>query len=420
MSVSDTTLSSLPSDPSDVAPRITAGLTMSEPGPPSRSPWPRSTRWLLGAVVVLGAGGAIAALLPHSKHAPAPPPPTLQADRAGVTLTPDAPQWKYVELAVAQEAAPLTPLPAPGRIAFDPKRTASVGAPLAGRVEAVTVRNGDRVKLGAPLFSVRSGALADLDREVQAARETVGVKKRLLDRVRDLFAVQAVPEKEVLAAEAELKEAELSLKAAVAKTESLGVETAGTNLYWMRAPREGTVVELDVYESQEVTPDRDRPLLRIALLDEVLALADVQEADAADLRVGAPVIVQGGSATERSARIEHISEVIDPQRRTVEVRIRVPNQDRSLRPNAFVQIAFQPDPPSNGARRIRVPAQAVVSDGNQSVVFAMKSPGRLERVPVVPGRRRDGEVEIKSGLEPGTRYVSRGALLLLNQVDLAD
>lgn len=381
-------------------------------------------RLLLGAFVTLGAGAAIAALVPRSRPSPAVPASTLQADSTGVTLTPDAPQWKYVELGVAQEGPALTPLPAPGRIDFDPKRTASVGAPLAGRVEAVTVRTGDRVKLGAPLYSVRSGALADLDREGQAARETVAVKRRLLERARDLLAVQAVPEKEVLGAEAELKEAELSLKAAVAKTESLGVETAGTNLYWVRAPRAGTVVEVDVYESQEVTPDRDRPLLRISELDEVLVLADVQEGDAADLRVGAPVIVQAGAAVEHPGRIEHISEVVDPHRRTVEVRIRAGNQaqngTRTLRPNAFVQVVFQAGPTPDAARRIRVPAQAVVSNGDQSVVFVMKSPGRLERTPVVPGRRRDGEVEIKSGLAPGTRYVSRGALLLLNQVELAD
>jgi len=54
------------------------------------------------------------------------------------------------------------------------------------------------------------------------------------------------------------------------------------------------------------------------------------------------------------------------------------------------------------------------------VVFVAKSPSRLERVPVTLGRQRDGEVELLAGLAPGTRYVSSGALLLLNEVDLAD
>jgi cobalt-zinc-cadmium efflux system membrane fusion protein len=115
--------------------------------------------------------------------------------------------------------------------------------------------------------------------------------------------------------------------------------------------------------------------------------------------------------------IERISEIVDPKRRTVEVRIRAANEDGALRPNAFVDVTLQTDPEN---KRVRVPAEAVVTDGQKSVVFISKGEGRLERVPVVPGRQRDGEIELRSGLEPGTRYVSKGAILLLNQIDLAD
>jgi len=39
-------------------------------------------------------------------------------------------------------------------------------------------------------------------------------------------------------------------------------------------------------------------------------------------------------------------------------------------------------------------------------------------VTVTPGRQRSGEVELRSGLEPGARFVSKGAILLLNQLAL--
>jgi multidrug efflux pump subunit AcrA (membrane-fusion protein) len=109
--------------------------------------------------------------------------------------------------------------------------------------------------------------------------------------------------------------------------------------------------------------------------------------------------------------------VVDPERRAVEVRIRVANADRALRPNSLVEILFSPPASS---LRVRVPSSAVVTDGEKSVVFVAQSPSRLERVPVTLGRQRDGEVELLAGLAPGTRYVSSGALLLLNEVDLAD
>jgi cobalt-zinc-cadmium efflux system membrane fusion protein len=120
---------------------------------------------------------------------------------------------------------------------------------------------------------------------------------------------------------------------------------------------------------------------------------------------------------ERRGKVERVSEVVDPQRRTVEVRVRVVNEDRALRPNAFVEVT--PEAPAD-VKRVRVPASAVVTDGARSVVFVAREAGRLERVAVTAGRRRDGEVELRGGLETGSRYVARGALLLENTIELAN
>ncbi len=353
-----------------------------------------------------------------AKPAEAPAPSPMIANADGVTLTPEAPQWKYVELSVAEEGPPLNPLPSPGRVDFDEKRTANVGSPLAGRVESVEVRLGDPVQKGDRLFSVRSGAFAELERDLEGARADVLVKDRVLQRVKELFALKAAPEKDVLAAEAELKAAELTARAAGAKKQSLKVGSAGDNLFWVTAQRNGTVVDVDVYAGQEVTPDRDKSLIRISDLDEVLVIADVPESDVGDLKVGGQVTVRvQSSAVERTSVVDFISQVVDPRRRTVEVRVRLGNQDRALRPNAFVEVVPMADP---SQKRMRVPDAAVVTDGEKSLVFVARGPHRLEPVPVQPGRHRDGEVEIRSGLEVGTRYVSRGALLLLNQVELAN
>jgi membrane fusion protein, heavy metal efflux system len=327
-----------------------------------------------------------------------------------------APQWRYVELATATEAPPLPPPPVPGRVSFDEKRTASLSAPLPGRVERVLVRIGDRVQEGERLFNVRSAAWADLEREMASARANVEVKRRIAARTRELVEIRAAPEKDALSAEADLHEAELAARASAAKRSSLRIAPEGDNLFWVVAPRAGTIVDLDVVASQEVQPSGDHPLVRISELTEVLVLADVQESDAYDLRVGGQVIIhtRAGNLT-RTGTIDRISEVVDPKRRTVELRIRATNDDRALRPNAFVDVELQSDP---SQKRVRVPAEAVVTDGQSSVVFVSRGEGKLERVTVTPGRQRSGEVELRSGLEPGARYVSKGAILLLNQLAL--
>lgn len=394
--------------------------TSTETPPPPTTPSSRRVPlWLAftGGGFVLAAL-ALLALTPSSPAEAGLAHPVVTVQGESVHIPDGAPQWQYVELAVAQEAPALAPLPAPGRVDFDESRTASVGAPLAGRVEEVRVRLGDRVKAGDRLFSVRSGAFADLERELHSAEAELAEKQRNAERLKELVALKAAPEKDLLAAQTEQREAELALEAAKARQASLKVSGESNNLFWVTAPRAGTLVDLDVVASQEVTPEHDKPLLKLSDLDEVLVVADLQEADAADLREGQSVSVhtQNGGAV-RPGKVERISEVVDPQRRTVEVRVRVANADRVLHPNAFVEVTPEP---SAGVKRVRVPASAVVTDGARSVVFVAREASRLERVPVVPGRQRDGQVELRDGLSPGQQFVARGALLLENQIELAD
>ena len=378
-------------------------------GPPRRR--------ALAGVILAVAMALVAWLALHGGRQAPPAASALSVAGDAITISENAPQWNYLELAVAEEKPALSPPPAPGRVTFDEKRSAAAGSPLPGRIEQVQVRLGDQVKPGDRLFAIRSGALADLDRELESARNEVAAKARIAQRARELVGLRAAPEKDQLEAEEDLRQAQLALRAATAKRESLNATLDGDTRFWVTAPRDGTVVELDASPGLEVGPDRDKPLLRLSNIDQVLVLADLQEQDAYDLAIGSPVTIQTptGDVTRRGV-VEQVSQVVDPQRHTVEVRVRADNADHALRPNAFVEVALAPDP---SRQRVRVPGEAVVSDGKRNVVFVTHDAGRLERIPVTVGRRRDGEVELQDGLEPGTRYVAKGAILLLNQLDLS-
>src|SRR5439155_24016530 len=158
-------------------------------------------------------------------------------------------------------------------------------------------------------------------------------KNRVSQRLHELLLLKAVPEKDVFAADAELKQAELALSAAQSKQASLSVEGAGQNLFWVRAPRAGVLVDVDVTPSEGVTAEREKPLMKISDLDEVVVYADVQENDSADIAVGSKVTIHEQIGNfDRQGTVEHISEVIDPRRRTVEVRVHAQNLDHALKP----------------------------------------------------------------------------------------
>lgn len=387
----------------------------------AHGPLPRGQRrlMLIAGVFGLCAVAVLAIVVTHQPTAVSRPAPPYAVTDEGVEIQRGAPTWGYIELAQAAVGESILPQPVPGRVAFDEARAVPVVAPLAGRVDAVAVRLGQQVQLGDRLLSVRSTALVDLSKEIELLRAEESARSKAVERSRALVQLRALPEKDLVAAEQDLRQSQLARGAAELKLRSLSVAPGAEGYYWLTAPRAGVVVERSVLIGQEVSPERGEPLLVIADLDEVVVTADVAEPNVAGVQVGQQATILPAASPEHtpSGQIEYVGEVVDPVRHMVNVRVRVPNADHSLRPNAFVQVVFA----SDSQARVVIDATAVVTDDQRSFVF-VQSPARpqsLERRAVVPGRQREGRVEILSGLQPGETYVRKGALLLLNAIDLA-
>jgi len=385
----------------------------------------RRPRWTIVACLALGmfVGIGIGVGIGASKRAARPlPVPGLTVTDSTIQLAQGSPQERYIELEVAKLAPGLAPIPAPARVLVDESRSGPVFAPVAGRVEQVVVHLGQEVKPGDRLVAIRSSSLPELGRESESARASLAVKTALVERLRDLVALRAVPEKDLIVAQQEKHEIELALKAAEGKRRSLHLGRFDPGgLFWLTAPRKGTVVDRAALVGMEVGPDRTEPLVQIAELDEVIVVADVVGADTEALSAGQSVQVSEvrAGAQPVAGKIEYVADFVDPVRRTIAVRIRVPNPEHHLRPNAFVQVTFATLAPPV----VQVPSEAVVTDDQKAIIF-VKTGGpdkqsRLQRREVRIGRSRDGKTEILTGLGAGETFVSRGALLLLNALDIA-
>jgi cobalt-zinc-cadmium efflux system membrane fusion protein len=381
----------------------------------------RARRAVIG-VGLIAAGLGLGLLLQRRPTSVGSTTPGLRADSGALVASANAAELRYVSVATAAVAAPLPPLPAPARVVVAESRASSIVAPLAGRVEQVAVQLGDEVKPGAKLVAVRSASLPELGRDIDTARASLAVKRASVERIRDLVQLHALPEKDLILAEEEKRETEIGLRSSEGKRKSLrlgAVDASG--LYWLTASRVGTVVERHVLVGMEVGPDHAEPLLAIASLDEVVVVADILEADAAGVRPGQSASVTAANCEDNPlpGTVEYVAAVVDPLRRTVAVRVRVKNEKHLLRPNAFAQVTFKG---TVGQPHIQVPAEAVVTDGQNAVVFIRSDDGaghyRFERRTARVGRSRDGKTEVLEGLRPGETYVARGALLLLNALDL--
>jgi RND family efflux transporter MFP subunit len=311
----------------------------------------------------------------------------------------------------------------PARIVFDETRTSRLGAPLAGRVANVMVQLGQHVKQGAPLFSVTSGDLAGLRNDEAKARVDLEASRTNYARVKNLVDQKALPQKELTSAQQDLAEAELALTTAMQKLSSLKVVGAGETQFTVAAPRAGVIVEKTVSPGQQVSPDNGA-LIAIADLADVWIVADLLEDAIDDIKPGTKAEItldSGGAGSEPAGSgsadgplagtVDQVSAIVDPDRHTVPVRVKLDNASGALRPNALAQIRFLED----DGGQLAVPGDALLSDGANSYVYVIRN-GHPVRQDVVAGPRNAKLVTIRSGLAAGDKIVARGAVLLDNQL----
>ena len=108
-----------------------------------------------------------------------------------------------------------------------------------------------------------------------------------------------------------------------------------------------------------------------------------------------------------SAKVSYIQPQVDAATHTMKVRFVVPNAGQ-LKPDLYADIEFE----GGGARRLMVPAEAVLDAGTSKTMFLDKGDGRFEQRQVETGERTDDRVEIVKGLAAGERYAASGVFLL--------
>ena len=371
----------------------------------------------LGSSMLLG-GLSVWLSAGFSREAPTPAKPAgLRVEDGAVALAPDAPQWQALKLGVVTTADTRWTDPVPARVAIDETRASKVQTPLSGRVSRVFVELGQRVHPSQPLFSVTSPEIADL----RAAREKAGVDLEVAragqDRVHALVLTRALPAKEELLSQQQLKEAEVALRVAAAKVEALRVSEKTDNEFTVTAKSAGIVVEKNVLIGQEVAPDGSSAQMIVADLSSVWVLADLFESDAGEVREGTSALVSCPSVPglQAEGKVDMVSAVVDPGRHTVPIRVRLANPDGALRPNIYARVRFATE---SAAGTVEIPATALITDGTRQYVYVRDEAGRFARRPIVAGPSSDGRVPVLSGLAPGETIVEEGGLLLDNQVGL--
>jgi membrane fusion protein, heavy metal efflux system len=325
---------------------------------------------------------------------------------------------------------------ATGKVAFNEDNSTPVFSPYTGRIVRMLVRPGDPVRKGTPLLEIDTPDIVAAESDLLTGKATLAkavatlrLAERTRDRLKRLVAGEAAPVKDLEQATTDAQNAGNDLRAAETATDAAQqhltvfgkspeeIQRIVTTRQVDRiakifSPISGTVVARKAGPGQYVRPDAPDPIFTIADLSSMWLLADVYESDVAGVRPNESVQV-GVMAFPNdrfSARVSYIAPSVDPTTRRVPVRCVVSNPGQRLKPEMFASFRIA----NLSTSVLTVSQKAVVRDNERKVVWVLHDGKELVRRSVETGLEQDGWVEIRSGLQPGDRVISDGALFVSN------
>src|SRR6056300_116711 len=223
------------------------------------------------------------------------------------------------------------------------KQTSHIGPLVEGVIEKIFVKVGDRVKSGDALFQTRQ---VDYIRSLEEAKSAMdlanilGVQaNRNYDRARELAEQGNI-------SQARLDDIETSNQVAIAKIQQakVALETAEQRLAdtVVQAPFNRTItgrnVDEGVYLSNRFSMGGGSAVVRIQEIEIVAAIVQTPEKNLNLLTTNqlATVTIQGHDEVYDSF-VYVLNDLVNPQTRTVELRLPIKNEDYKIKPGQFAE-----------------------------------------------------------------------------------
>jgi membrane fusion protein, copper/silver efflux system len=284
---------------------------------------------------------------------------------------------------------------------------ATVTARFRGRIENVFVNvTGSRVKKGQPLLEIYSPDLVSAQREYLIALDALTAAQQSGD-------VDALDQRQQLVSAARDR---LRIHYGIAPQQIAEIEAAKKvrSTSTLFSPITGIVLTKRIVQGQYV--DEGSSLYDIADLSTLWAYIEVYETDLRSVKSGQAVeMTSAAYPGERFiGRVSFIDPVMNPESRTVRVRVDVPNASGRLKPQMYVDAAIA----VASGEVLAVPANAVLQTGRRNVVWVETKENQFEQRDVALGTRADGWYEILSGVTEGDMVVITGGYLIDSESSL--
>jgi cobalt-zinc-cadmium efflux system membrane fusion protein len=339
-------------------------------------------------------------------------PSKVEAARDPAVIEVDHPE--RFELVTAAAVAGSEELPVNGAVAPDVSRNVPVNALSGGRVVEVKARLYDEVQKGQLLLRMVSPDLTQAISDYRKFQADEVLARRQLERAQLLLSKGAMAEKDVQAAEDTEVKAKVDVQTALDRIQLLGGDGKTLQPYIdLVAPVSGTIVEQNVTTAAGVkSPDNSPNLFTIADLSRLWVLCDVYENNLGQVHVGDFAEVKLNAYPDKTfrGRVGNIANVLDPNTRSVKVRLELDNAGRLLKPGMFATATFRSQ---SSKTRVMAPASALLRLHDRDWIYVPIDGGKRFKLTEVQAGPQDskGMQQILRGVSAGDPVV-KGALQL--------
>ena len=344
----------------------------------------------------------------HDEHAHGREAESAASHSEGATLELTAEQQKMLNLQVITlqpDADATRTLTVPAEIISNQYRTWVVPVRIDSQVQSRSATLGQHMEKDDPIATLFSPAMAQLQSELQVAADGWRRVKNLGRRT--------VGNQRYLDAQGQYQSLRARAKGYGLSDGAITDIEAGKSekgVYTLAAPDDGLVLEDAFQQGQWLTAGS----ALVTLVDESELWAEAALPPSPGLQIStgtsARVIVGGTSVDGKVIQSGHR---LNPVTRTLAVRVAIPNAGHLLHPGMFADVALALAAPENA---LTVPEEALTrsADGDWQL-FVEEESGHYKPVEI----QLNGQLEnrrIVTGIESGTRVVTRGAFFLASEM----
>lgn len=273
-----------------------------------------------------------------------------------------------------------------GRLTHSEPNLSEIVTRISGYIEKTYVNEtGIHVHKGQELMKVYSPELVSNQQDYLTAKE--GNNQQLAERARERLRLLHMPESEI------------------ERMESKGEPLLEVALV---SPVSGHIMIQNAIDGLKFEPGT--MLYRINNHSKLWLLADIYENDLPFIKVGqkAEFEIEGRPGDMYEGTVDFIPPMINPETRTIPVRIKVENPEFKLKMNQYGEVSFH----ENLGETLSVHRNALLMTGKRAIVFKVVEEGRFEPVEIHLGRMAGDYYEVLHGVQNGDRVVTNGRFWL--------